>query len=100
MIREINNQYPEFAEAYEPVKGAKKHNRLVFGLAVPGFLLISLPVILNTVIPEIVIPELPPHVEPGAPVASVPGPKGEIFHEYKPSPEPEPETTVYTPYYP
>ncbi|MBQ1325071.1 MAG: hypothetical protein IIY52_03545, partial [Solobacterium sp.] len=65
MMREVNNQYPEFARPYEPVKGAKKHKRLVFGLAVPGLLLISLPVILNTVIPEIILPDLPSHGEPG-----------------------------------
>ncbi|MCR5372504.1 MAG: hypothetical protein K6E41_03450 [Solobacterium sp.] len=100
MIREINNQYPEFARPYEPVKGAKKHKRLVFGLAVPGFLLISLPVILNTVIPEIILPDLPSHVEPGAPTAAVPDPKGWMFHEYKPKPEPEPEYTPYVPYRP
>ena len=97
-MREVNNQYPEFARPYEPVKGAKKHKRLVFGLAVPGFLLISLPVILNTVIPEIILPDLPSHGEPGTAAVVIPDPKGRMFHEYKPKPEPEPEDTPYVPY--
>ena len=38
IIREINDQYPEFAEAREPIKGAHHHKKLIL----PSGLLMSI----------------------------------------------------------
>ncbi|MBR3231121.1 MAG: hypothetical protein IKF75_00425, partial [Lachnospiraceae bacterium] len=76
-MREVNDQYPEFAEPYEPVKGGKHHKGLYGAGKKPMyflfrfFILVGLLIIIMAIrVPKVDVREPSPETPPPGPAVT------------------------------